>query len=264
MSYRLSKRNQRRKITAVIGIILALSLLFYLRMPIYSGLAKFFHIIARPVWKFESNLADRFNILFSKSQSKESLIEENERLKARIEELENKFADRNVLAEENEKLKAALGRKESRNLVLASILSKPNRSFYDTLIVDAGLNEGIAAGDRVFAGGDVFIGTVESVFPETSKIKLLSTPGEKLDVILSGRDIYLQASGLGGGNFEISLARGIEVLRGASVILPGLHPFVVGTAEEIVVDPRNPLQRIILRSPVNIQELRFVEIEKQP
>ena len=58
------------------------------------------------------------------------------------------------------------------------------------------------------------------------------------------------------------LPRDLEILGGEQVVLPGITPYVVGIVETVISDPRDPFSKALLSSPVNIQELKFVEIQK--
>jgi hypothetical protein len=80
---------------------------------------------------------------------------------------------------------------------------------------------------------------------------------------LSGKDVFLEIVGRGGGNFEMIIPRDFIILKGDEVVLPGIVPYVVGIVETIISDPRDSFTKALLVSPVNIQELKFVEVESQ-
>ena len=173
------------------------------------------------------------------------------------------MANHNTLLDENNKLKEILSRKNEKiNLILAAILAKPNRSPYDTFIIDAGKDQNITVGDLVFALGNIPIGRVSEVDANSSKVVLFSTAGEKTEVIITGRDVFTAITGRGGGNFEMIMPREFTLEKGTTVTLPGLTPYVVGIVETIISDPRDASTIALLTSPVNIFEIKFVEVEK--
>jgi len=45
------------------------------------------------------------------------------------------------------------------------------------------------------------------------------------------------------------------------VVLPGITPYTLGIVQTILSDPRDSFQKALLVSPVNIFELKFVEVE---
>jgi len=65
---------------------------------------------------------------------------------------------------------------------------------------------------------------------------------------------------LGGGNFEVKLPRGVDIREGDVISFPAINTQIVGVVEKIKVKAADPFQTILFKSPVNIYELRFVEI----
>lgn len=196
-------------------------------------------------------------------RSKKSLMEENENLKLKLSERDATLSNYNSVQDDNNKLKEILGRKsEEKNMVLAAILAKPKSSPYDTLIIDAGLSESVFPGEKVFAFGSVPIGRVAEAYEHSSKIILFSNPGERTEVSIEGVDVSMQIVGRGAGNFEMSLPRDLALEAGREVNLPGIDSYVVAKVVSIISDPRDAFTKALLISPVNIQELKFVEVQK--
>lgn len=234
----------------------------FLGISIFGNLSSFSHGLGRPIWEVSNFFQEKINSYSYLLKSNKNLLRKNNLLKDRLIESQAKYSDREVLFDENIKLKEILSRniEVGDKIILGNILTKPNRSLYDILIIDVGTENQIKAGDKVLAYGNVLIGEVAEVYSKSSKVKLYSTAGEKLGVILSGKDIFLEAIGRGGGNFEIKLSRGVEVEKGNGIIIPGIYPYLIATVEKIISDPRDPAQKILLRSPVNIQELKWIQV----
>ena len=261
MNYLLDRKNKRNKILKVIFSILIFSILIYFRSGIFDKLSVFSHFVFRPVFILGNNIGNKFSNLDAYFIFKRSLLNENEKLKSEINSMSARVLNYDSLLDENNKLKEILGRKDEKSiLVLAGILSKPDQNPYDVLVIDAGEDKGIAVGDTVFALGNIPIGRVNTVYSNTAKVVLFSSPGEKTNVAISGRDIFIEMIGRGGGNFEMSLLRDIPLEKGAVVVLPGINSYVVGIVEKIISNPRDSLQKALLISPVNIQGLKFVEV----
>ena len=219
-------------------------------------------IIFRPVLIVGNNIGEKFSNISSFFYSKNILLENNINLRLDLNEKETMLSNYNSILAENIQMKAILGRKiEKTNMVISTILSKPNHSLYDTLIIDTGAKNGISEGKRVFAFGNIPIGRIAEVYSDSSKVILFSNPGERTEVVV-GKDIFMQVIGRGGGNFEMNLVKDITLEKGMEVVLPGIHPYVLGIVETIISDPRDFFQKALLISPVNIQELKFVEVEK--
>lgn len=263
MSYLLDKKNKNKKISRIITIILVLFSLFYFRSGILRGLSSGAQAVFHPVVSLGNRIGHSFSDWGSLLRSKKSLLSENENLKSQIEESQADRANYLSVVNENNELKEILGRKlESANILVASILSKSTQSVYGTFLIDVGQDQGILVGQRVFAFGNVPIGKISEVYGGSSKVVLYSYPGEKTEVVISGKDAFMQVVGRGGGNFEMILPRDFILDIGAEVVLPGITPYVLGSVSTIISDPRDSFQKALLASPVNIQELKFVEVEK--
>ncbi len=50
--------------------------------------------------------------------------------------------------------------------------------------------------------------------------------------------------------------------KGIEVVLPGITPYTIATVQTIISDTRDSFQKVLLLSPVNIFELKFVEVEE--
>ena len=269
MNYLLDKKIKRNKYFKYIFSVLILFFLIYFKVEIFDGLSYVAHIVFRPVLVLGNNVNQKISNLGAYFYSKNSLFLENEDLKFKLSEQEARMVNYNSVVDENLKIKEILGRlsideqtDKKANIILASILSKPNRSPYDTLIIDVGKEDGILIGQKVFALGYIPIGSVAEVYANSSKVILFSSPEEKTEVVVSGKDTFMQIIGRGGGNFEMILPRDFVVEIGTEVVLPGINPYVIAKVETIISDPRDSYQKALLASPVNIQELKFVEVKK--
>jgi cell shape-determining protein MreC len=274
MSYLLDKKIQKNKILKIALGIVVLIILFYFRLSIFSGLSFVSQVFFRPVLIFGNNVGEKLGSFGSYFVSKNSLSLENQNLKYQISESAADRANYDSVVALNISLKETLGRKDSKvNMILSAILAKPNQSIYDTLLIDVGTRQGIKIGDRVFALGNVPIGRVDSVYENSSKVVLFSNAGEKTQGIITGKPASTSASlgglistfvelvGRGGGNFEIILPRDFVLQKGDQVVMPGINPYVLAFVETTISDPRDPFTKVLLTSPVNIQELKFVEVE---
>ena len=269
MSYLQDKKVQRNKIFKItLGVVVFL-ILFYFRVSIFNGLSYISQGFFRPILVIGNNVGEKFKSVGLYFVSKNSLFSENEKLKTQISESAADRANYASVVAENASLKETLGRKDIKaNMILAAILSKPNQSLYDTLTIDAGTAQRIKTGNTVFAFGNIPIGRVDSVYENLSKVILFSNAGEKTQGVVThaeagqaGKDTFVEVVGRGGGNFEMILPRDLTLVKGDQVVLPGISPYVLAVVQTIISDPRDPFTKALLVSPVNIQELKFVEVE---
>lgn len=264
MSYLLDKKVKRKRYIYVSLCVVAFFIIFYLRTTAWHAMSFVSHTIFRPVLMMGSNVGERLGGLGSYFLSKNSLLHENEILKLQLAENETRMSNYNSLVADDASLKEILSRKDPKiPMTLSAILSKPNVSAYDTLLIDAGTLSGVKVGDRVFALGNVPIGRIVEVFLNSSKVVLYSSAGERTQVVAGTSNIFLETVGRGGGNFEMIMPRDFVLNKGDTVVLPGINSYVLAVSETIISDPRDPFIKALLVSPVNIQSLKFVEVEKK-
>ena len=262
MSYLLDKKIKKKKFFYIIFGIIVCLILFFFRLSVFNGLSFVSHAIFRPVLVLGNNIGEKFENFHSFFAFKNSLYLENKSLKSKLDENSAIIANYNSVLADNLSLREILGRKDATTtMVLAAIMGKPNQSPYDTLVIDAGIKQGLQTGNMVFALGNVPIGRTANVYSNSSKVVLFSSAGEKTQVIVGEKDIFMEVVGRGGGNFEMIVPRDFTLSKGDQVILPGIFPYVLGVVETIISDPRDPFIKVLLTSPVNIQELKFVEVE---
>ncbi|MFZ3011966.1 MAG: rod shape-determining protein MreC [Minisyncoccia bacterium] len=276
MSYLLDKKEKKRRFWGIaIGVVVFFAL-FYFRTSFFGGFSYVSQGIFHPIWVVGNNIGEKFKNLGAYFISKSSLSLQNENLHSQLNEEEARILNYNSVLEENESLKEILGRMDTKkSMILGVILSKPNRSPYDTLVLDVGTEEGIDVGSMVFAFGNIPVGYVAEAFPSSAKVTLFSNAGEKTQAIVTlgrsalgssptgeaGRNIFFELVGRGGGNFEMILPRDLILQKGDLVTMPGINPYTLARVETIISDPRDPFTKALLSSPVNIQELKFVEVE---
>ncbi len=250
-------RKKKRKILLI--ILVGLVLFFYSNIIAFAG--GIFRFITEPIWGAENNITQNFFNPFNFFVSKENLIVSLQQAQKDKEDAELMLADRNLLLKENIELKDALGRVDKKDVVLASVLSKPNNSFYDSLLIDAGSEQGIKKDDKVFVSGDILIGFVSEVNKNSSKVVLYSSPKEESDVMVAF-NIEAKAVGRGGGNFEIILPRDTDVEVGDPVASFGFNALLLGSVESVDSNPIDSFKTILVKSPVNIFELKWIQVEK--
>ncbi len=255
------QRAQRRstiKTIVVCGVILLLSGLGVLA---WSG--KIFIFLGRPLWKVENTITSSVESGGYLVRTKSSVWNENETLKKENEELRLSLIDHDVLKTENTELKELLGRIPVKGeFILASILTRPNRSPYDTIIIDGGARAGMTLGAHVYANADVPIGEVSRVYADSALVMLYSNPGQTTEGLLDGSNATVELVGRGGGNFEMMIPVELASETGTGVVLPGVKPEIIALIDAVISLPTDPMKKVILHSPVNIQGLKWVQVKK--
>lgn len=202
--------------------------------------------------------------IFSLFKNKKNITEELDKTRERIRGMETAVMETEILKKENIDLKKFFSQSDKKSYILGSIISRPPRSPYDTMIIDAGSENGAANGMRVLVYSNIFAGYVAETFPNYSKVKLLSFPGEEtgVSIISDNRNISASAIGAGGGNMEVRLPDSIKLIQESKITTEETFPLVIGMVETIELDDNSSFQKIKFRLPVNFNEIKNVFIEK--
>jgi len=262
MTYHRGKQSRYKRVFWLTIAAIFIAIIVW-QASLFSKFEKIAQSVATPLWSGGNAVGAYFENILHSFTEKQNLIAENVRLKKEIEEMSLKILDRNLLWEENLELRERTGGEVYDELkVVGHILAGPGRMAYDTLVVDVGSNSGIETGDVVLYANSIVIGEVAEVFPSSSKLKLYSSPGETLEVVVGLDAIPTEAIGRGAGNFEIKLPRDTQVLLGDPIRIPSRFLRMAGVVEHIEVLPNDPFKTILFKNPVNIFEIEWVEIVK--
>lgn len=165
------------------------------------------------------------------------------------------------LQDENAALKAELGRTTGAKGILANVITLPNRSFYDTMTIDAGSAEGIKENMIAYAFGSVALGTVSAVTSHTATVWLYSASGRQTAGNAVGSGVAVTLIGRGSAEYEVQLPRDVPLEVGANVAAQSIEPATIATVEKVITDPRDPFQRLLAKAPVNLQALKWVIVK---
>lgn len=260
MIYLRNKNNGAKK-TVLMGVFIVLFLILIIAGPARRFSANLALFLAEPFLKQSDSLKNWLSEKGYSFESRENLAKENIELKNKLHELETKLLLYEVLEKENADMKEILGRHDKERFTAGYILSRPSVSPYDVLVVDVGSEAGIEKGMAATVYGDIVIGYIEEVFAKNSKIKLISFPKNETNAVALSSNIPVAAIGKGGGNMEIILPKDAEIKEGERIVTMGGEPMLVGIVEKIQSDESDPFQKLLLRIPVNLQELRYVMIK---
>ncbi len=258
-----NKQSERKSI--VFWVIIGISVFALSFAPVRGVFTRMIYFVTPGIWSTKDSVANTWDSLTANFHSKDILQNENASLSAEVNRLQAQILDRNLLAEKVIRLEESLGRVRSDDRVVAGVLAGPGRSPYDTIVVDAGAEEGVKVGDTVVYAGSGVVGEIIETTPETSKVKLFSYPGEDHTVVVGPRSIPVVARGRGMGNFEAKLPENSPVEVGDQV-LTFKEGLILGTVALIEEKQAEPVKKIYFRSAFNITEMRSVEviITKQP
>ncbi len=256
------KQIIRRK--KIIRNIIGFGIFFILSIVgVFSWSGKIFNYAGKPIWGVETFISDsvyNFNYLF---RTKSAISNENHNLIREISDARLSMVDYQILKNDVNQLKEILGRiPENSDFILGNILTKPNHSPYDTIIIDIGSSVKIKEGDQVFANGNIPIGNIARVYDNTSLVSLYTNPGQKTEGFIDISNASVELIGRGGGNFEMIIPLELPADKGTLVLLPSSSTMVLAVINEVLSKPSDPFKKVILSSPVNVQNLKWVQVKK--
>lgn len=254
MSY-LPRSRDRNSIKKPALIALFLFAIGALVMPILDGAIL---SAVSPIWKGESWAASQVAKVADFLRTKNSLTAENNSLKERLAQLEVERAARFSMPVNEESLGDLLGRRRETGGVIASTLVKPPQSAYDTIVIDAGTNEGISTDFKVLMPEGPTLGIVTDVGVNTAKVRLFSAPGVQTHAVLERHGIPVILEGAGGGNFKITLPRETDVQIGDRILSADVFSSLLAIVGEVRMEPTDSFKEVFARSPINIFNIHLV------
>lgn len=244
----------------------AILLLLFIFGAWWSGSAGWGVALARPFWFIGGRISAGFNSLFAAYAEKGKLVAENEALLNRLSDLEIALRRQDYLLAENESLRQSLGLPQpTSQKIVAQVINNPQYNSFDTFLIDTGANynsaEHLAVGDLVGLGGSLALGRVISIESKVTKIKLFSAPGSELPAVLGPAAAPIKLIGRGLGNFVAEVPRGLKVNIGDQALFNNYSTnWLVAEVGAVEGDEAETTQRILLRIPVNLAQLNYVEV----
>jgi cell shape-determining protein MreC len=179
-------------------------------------------------------------------------------------------AELSALRQENAELQQLVGKRmmtddaalAAQNETVASVLMRPPQTPFDSLVINAGSDEGIAVGDQVYAFTDFPIGQIAEVGSRTAVVRLFSAPGNRIEVLIGSTTTAVIAEGKGGGNFFLKLPKVTEIEKGDIVMRTYLPPEALSTIESVDSAQGEAYTYAYFKLPVNIHTIVYVIVKK--
>lgn len=262
----LQKSRQSRKNpawVAFITVIIFVAILFALQYFAGNFIGRVAMNTGGPISAMYVSVGNKISFARSFIHSRASLIEENNKLRNDIENNQAKLLRFDTLSREYDQLLLSYGRSPfAGSVLLGNVISKPPQSPYDVLIADVGSENGVVAGSQVYGVGGLPIGRVQETTKGTSKIVLFSSVGEETQVIDERTGSTITIVGTGGGNLETQVAQDLDISIGDNVTLPQFGGAVVASAVGVDSSVASSFKKILFRLPVNVFNIRWVEIRQ--
>lgn len=263
MSFLQDKRKRERKKIITRNILFVVIIFLVGRFGFPDFFHKLFSNIFAPVLVTEEKLEEGASLASKHLVSKRSLIKENQELRNEIDKINTMLLDFEITKTENSKLRDLVGGFDDiGNYNVAKVISRPPISFYDTLVVDLGEEDGIYVGQKIYVNNTIVIGEVLEVYKNSSLVSLYSTPEKETRVTILPSNTVATLVGRGGGSYEASVPRDLVITPGMITVLESSrNNEIVALAMYNISDPRDPLNTVLFRSPVNFNNIDFVAIK---
>jgi rod shape-determining protein MreC len=108
-----------------------------------------------------------------------SLVEENDRLRAQVEELQAQLAEQQDTDQRIQELEAALGVKQSRpedTLEAANVIAEDTSGLKRFMAIDRGERDGLDEGMIVLSRNGSLIGTIAQIYSDFAWVRLITDP----------------------------------------------------------------------------------------
>ncbi len=264
----ISPNRKRDAARARFFLQLAILLIIVGMVALLRGpLSNLLWAVGGPLEKTRNTWVGSVGAVFSSFAANHTLVLENQQLKLALASSSAVLLDHEILVRENNDLKNRLGRVSPQaNVLLAMVLVRPPATPYDTLVLDVGNKDGVAAGDLVSAGGSVYIGKITEVYENNSRVKLFSAPGESHSATLLqtavSSSLPVSIAGQGGGSFTAEVPAGTLVRIGDEVVFNDIGTAFVAKVVQVEEKSRASFTTIYLQLPVNMYTLRMVEVRR--
>jgi len=240
--------------------IFLLIAIFVLGVLFFSLFDNLITTAVSPLWRAENRFSRSLLGVGQFFHTSATLREENRALVERLSSLELELSALSLSQSETERLLALMGRQSEKGGIVVTVLTRPPQSPYDLVVVDAGERESVIVGFRAYLPEGPEVGVVTQVFPSFSRVKLLSTSGEKTAAVLERHAVPVELEGLGGGNFKIVLPRETQVEVGDRILSASLKSSLVAIVAEVILEPTDSFKEVLARSPASIFSIRYLAL----
>lgn len=243
-------------------------ILFFLdRAGFFDSTVNVIHRLAvSPLTASATRLGEESFFLFRNVFGVRGVVRENLFLKGERDFFRGEYFKLAELREENEFLRQALDLKKEggSKIVLGAILSFDPFGAADSLVIDKGEKDGVAAGDAVVLWGNVLVGRVKETDEKESRVLLITSAQSRVTAVSEDDKTKGVVSGSASGALTLDLVLKEAQLNSGQVLLTsGLdgafrRGFLVGEIVKISGDTSAPFQKASVRPFFNLRDLKQV------
>ncbi len=198
--------------------------------------------------------------------TRQSLLEENNRLRESQLLLNSKLQKFEIIQSENQRLRELLDSslKLSDKVQVAELLAVDLQTFRHTMIINKGKREGVYDGQPVVDANGI-MGQIVHVGPFSSTVLLITDPTHSIPVQINRNGLRGIVVGTGQTDrLQLEhLSNNADVRVGDLVVSSGLGSrfpsgYPVGVVTDITLDPAEPFARVTIVPSAHLQQSREV------
>lgn len=262
MNYLLKSREKKDSVRKSISVAVIITVILILFSLIFRNItSRILFAIGDPLWNGNNFIS---KLIRSSFEGFFNSVELSNRIMTyEVKEAEWNVKDQEISVLQNRisEMENIMNRASTSKVVIAGVLKIPPAIPFDTLLIDAGSKNGIAFGQKVYASQAFLMGEISETFPDTAKVKLYSTSGEKFQVRLGASSTTYEAVGRGGGEFSVSAPRDAKIKVGDLALFPGLGGDTAGVVAYVEEDPAKIFEEVYVRFPIPFSLLDTVFIK---
>lgn len=259
MKQKYPHNKKSRKIIWLGAILALIFALYFLNTPLNTLGLKIINLFSGPIKNIKSKAEGIYDSTYVFFADKNELIQKNVFLENELLKIQARIEQDEIWRKEYLSLLEKFGRKNQNNLIMARVITNFSELPYDALLLDLGGQNNISKGMKITAfDGSVFIGTIRDVQPKISRGVLVSSPNEETNIIFDKTEVSAIAVGQGNGELSVTLPGDLNIEIGERAYTLNQNPLLVGFVEKIEKKTVDPLQKILIRLPLNISNLHTV------
>jgi len=166
-------------IVCIAAFFLGIGLYSVAKSGTTSGSSEFIGTFLNPVKKFSNAISDKVSLVIDLFVDSEAYVEENQRLREQIAELNNRLIDYEDMKSEVEDLRKFIGiKEENEDFVLSppcAVISRTANDPYGTFTIDKGSNDDIKLYDPVVTS-EGLVGIIVNVANSYSTVRTILSP----------------------------------------------------------------------------------------
>lgn len=256
----------RKTVNIALVIVIAVFLILLIPSPASNFSKKYVRSFAttlsRPFINAGRKVSSSFSVIFEIK----NLRSRNKDLENAVIELKSENASLQEEKTENQSLKQLLDYKKisDQKLILASVTAIDPNSYFDSITVDRGTDDGVAVGQAVIFSG-ALIGKVQSVSEKNSQILLITSKDSVVQVMLSNsRTTGILRGGINGITLE-NIPLDVKIDENETIITSGLGAglpkgIYVGNTGKEVSAKSDIFKTVDVVSPVDFSKIEFLFI----